>query len=869
MDVILTHENTDFDALASLLAASKLFPDSIPVLPHSLNRNLRDFLTLYRSSLPFRRADELLRRGVEQAIFVDTQQVQAVRGMTHDTTIRIIDHHPREHDLPPNYHYWGEGVGATTTLLLEQIISRGIIITPIEATLLFLGIYEDTGSLSYIGTTPRDIRCAAWLLEHGANLEVVNDFLHHPLTPAQQRLLKQLQDNVETYDIAGHTIIIATATVGESVEEISTLAHKLREFFDPDGLFLIVDLRDRIQIVARSTTTHIRVGDIAEAFGGGGHARAAAALVRQQTLASVHAHLLELLTLHVRPPVTVRQLMSWGVNTLLPDDTVFEAAQRMRRLGHEGFPVLENGKLVGLMTRRELDRALHHDLHKKSVRSVMRSGDYTVGLDDSVQTLQKRMMEAGWGQMPVVDEHGQMVGIVTRTDLLKLWAASDEELSPPSAAFKMQVALPDGLLHLLRQAGKAASGLDYPLYAVGGFVRDLWLGYSNFDIDLVVEGDAAILARQLAQTYGGRVRSHKRFGTAKWIRDDEAFATGRPLADDTPASLDFAAARTEFYEEATALPVVESSNIKLDLHRRDFTINTLAVRLDGPHWGELIDFYSGRRDLEAGIIRVLHSLSFVEDPTRILRAARFEQRFSFHIEPRTGELIAEALGLLPRVSGARLRHEFDLIFQEKEPERALRRLHQLGALAPLHPDLCWSNALDVKCQALRATLADMPALPPDSNIEQLYFALWLHRFPASIQRHMLDRLKVSGRTREIIEEGIRLAALHPHLIAPDLPPSRLDALLAPFSDAILLVARIDADDWILSERIHDYTEHLRPQAIHLTGDRLKALGVRPGPLYRRIFQVVRAARLDGRAATPAEEEALALSLIAAQKEENV
>ena len=180
MEVILTHEHTDFDALASLLAASKLFPEAIPVLPRTLNRNLRDFLVLYRSSLPFRRPDELPRQNVEEAIYVDTQSAQAIRGMSSKTPVRIIDHHTNERTLPENYRYWGEPVGATTTLLLEQIISRGITITPIEATLLLLGIYEDTGNLSYTSTTARDLRCAAWVLERNANLEVVNTFFTTP-----------------------------------------------------------------------------------------------------------------------------------------------------------------------------------------------------------------------------------------------------------------------------------------------------------------------------------------------------------------------------------------------------------------------------------------------------------------------------------------------------------------------------------------------------------------------------------------------------------------------------------------------------------------------------------------------------------------
>lgn len=866
MEVILTHEHADFDATASQLAASKLFPGAVPVLPHNLNRNVRDFLVLYRSSLPFRRADELPRTPIEQVVLVDTQQVQAIRGMTPGTLVRIVDHHPRERDLPSQHHYWGESVGATTTLLLEQIIARGLTLTPIEATLLILGIYEDTGGMVYASTTARDLRCAAWLLERGANLEVVNDFLHHPLTPAQQRLLRQLQERAETFDIAGHTIIIATAAVDEQVDEISTLAHKLRDFFDPDGLFLIVDLRDRIQLVARSTTSLIHVGAIAEVLGGGGHARAAAALIRQQPLAAVRSHLLDILHQKVHPPITVRQIMSWGVNTLEPETTVMEASQRMRRLGYEGFPVVENDQLLGLMTRRELDRAMQHKMGKVPVRRVMRAGTFTVGIDESVQTLQKRMMESGWGQMPVVDRTGVMVGIVTRTDLLKLWAAPEAALAPMSAALKMQATLPEGLLLLLRQVGEAAQQLNNPLYTVGGFVRDLLLGYPNFDVDLVVEGDASTLAHKLAALYGGRVRSHRRFGTAKWIRDDAAFAAGLPLSDDTPSSLDFATARTEFYEEPTALPVVESSNVKLDLHRRDFTINTLAVRLDPPHWGELLDFYGGERDLEEGVIRVLHSLSFVEDPTRILRAARFEQRFGFRIEPRSAELIAESVDLLARLSGGRIRHEFDLLFLEREPENVLRRLQELGVLAILHPDLRWSDDLAPKFKNLRLALTELPA--PPASTDRLYAALWLRRHPAGVQRHFLGRLHVTSATHELIEEGIRLVALEPDLSVPDLLASQLDALLAPFSDAALLVARIGADDWVISKRIHHYQVHLRPQRIHLGGDHLRALGLRPGPEYRDILQAVRAAVIDGRIGTAAEEEELARRLMATPKEVN-
>ena len=256
-----------------------------------------------------------------------------------------------------------------------------------------------------------------------------------------------------------------------------------------------------------------------------------------------------------------------------------------------------------------------------------------------------------------------------------------------------------------------ASALSFPLYAVGGFVRDLLLGQPNFDVDLVVEGDAIRLAQALAQRFGGRVRSHRRFGTAKWILPESLTLTnddGTTYAgSELPESLDFVTARTEFYEHPTALPTVERSSIKQDLHRRDFTINTLAVRLTPDHWGELLDFYGGRKDLADGMIRVLHSLSFVEDPTRILRAARFEQRFAFRIEPRTEELIAGALDLLDRVSAERVRHELELILAEAEPERALCRLGELNVLARLHPQLRCDAWFRAKASELRAALGQV------------------------------------------------------------------------------------------------------------------------------------------------------------------
>ncbi len=643
-------------------------------------------------------------------------------------------------------------------------------------------------------------------------------------------------------------------------------------------------MRDTIQLVARSTSDAIDVGKIAQAFGGGGHGRAAAALVRGGSLPSVFEALVYLLQSQVRPTVTVGQIMSYGEpQTLAPTDTIGEAAERGRRYGFEGFPVLEDGRIVGMLTRREINRAMHHGLEKHPVSRYMRAGEIYVTPDDSVATLRKVMTDQDWGQVPVLDPRsGTLLGIVTRTDLIKQWTTPTPARAETLDDL-MAKALPATLLDLLRQVGATAGELGYPLYAVGGFVRDLLLGEPNFDVDLVVEGDAIRLAQALAHQLGGRVRSHRRFGTAKWILPEAILAfqdSNGVLSSDqaSPEALDFVTARTEFYEHPTALPTVERSSIKQDLHRRDFTINTLAVRLTPDRWGELLDFYGGRKDLEDGLIRVLHSLSFVEDPTRILRAARFEQRFGFSIESRTEELIADALDLLDRVTAERVRHELELLLAEAQPERVLCRLMELGVLARLHPLLRCNGWFVAKAAELRAALLSTPtpgrqspaASAPDADAApRLYLALLTYELPADVVAEVLSRFKIRKEYRDLVlavhDLADRAAILNTH----NLSSSAIVKALDETSEEARFLLRVATDDWLVRQRLDLYQRRLQYVHAALTGDDLQRMGIAPGPVYRRILERLRDAWLDGEIATQAEEEALARSVLAAQAAWNV
>ena len=879
MHVILTHENADFDAIASLLGAHKLYPNARPVLPHRVNGNVQSFLALYGAGLPFVDPDTLPRgQHVRRVILVDTQSLTYVRGMSKDVNdVLVIDHHTPPDVLPVGWRFQGETLGAATTLLVEALSARLTPVSRVEATLMLAGIYEDTGSLTYAATSSRDLRAAAWLVEQGASLEVVTDFLEHPLTPIQQTIYDALKEHVETVEIDGHPVVLSWAISPPNTdEEVSTLAHKLRDLLDPSALFVLVEISGNTQFVARSSTDDINVADVAVHFGGGGHDRAAAALIRHRHAVDVFAELRDLLPDFVRPRVKVHAVMSLGVRTVRPNEPVHAVARLMLRTGHEGFPVVDaEGHILGLVTRNAVDRARQHQWEHQPIERIMQHGAVSVSPEDSVERVRALMIQTGWGQIPVVEAE-QLIGVVTRTDLIRL-PLSEANAVQQDIIRRMEQYFPTPLLALIRQIGELAAQQGYNVYFVGGIVRDLLLGQPLVDVDIVVEGHAITLGKALAQQLGGEIHTHSRFGTVKWMLPEwgklvtshqESGIGNResPIPDyqlpvtsyRLPDFIDLVTARTEFYEHPTALPLVERSSIKQDLHRRDFTINTLAIRLDPQRWGELLDFYGGKADLDAGVIRVLHSLSFIDDPTRILRAARFEARLEFHLDLQSESLIANALPMLGRITGGRIRHELDLIFREARPEAALDRLQALGALAHIDPELVSDTWLHEVFARLRQpenqALWDIGAAQEAAHeLDFFYWGLFFYRLPPEAVERLIKRLLIPRR----ISSGLR-ALPHLHETLPKLEtlerPSQIVALLEPLADELLPLAWLASANPAIKTRLERYAREWRHVQCALTGKDLKELGLPPGPMYRQIFETLRAALLDGEIATREEEE---------------
>jgi len=873
MQVILTHEQSDFDAVASQLGAFLLQDTVFAVLPKTLNRNVREFLRLYASDLPFIPLENLPKESITSVTLVDTQSLITIKGLKKKTRIFVIDHHKKKKNLSPDWEFNQVESGACTTFFIEQLIEKNNhSFNIIEATLLLLGIYEDTGSLTYASTTARDASAVAYLLSHGASLKIASEFLNPPLTPEQQKLFEALIENSQTIAIANQNIFISHADAPNLGDEVSSIAHKICDLVDPDALFIFVSIREGIRLVARSVSDQIDASQIAKVFNGGGHQRAAAALIKHNKknpsqLKDLVRVFFDELPGYVQPAITVEQIMSKKPLTITPETTINEALTLMQRFGYEGYPVIQGKKIMGLLNRRAVDKAHAHNLKKTAV-SLMEAGDIHVYPGDSLDHLQQIMARTGWGQVPVVDPNSQeIIGIATRTDLLNTLAGSQAGTTQKmNLSLEMEKQIASGQFSLLKLISIAASELNSPIYLVGGFVRDLILSSPSPDLDFVVEGDALQLASLLAERYGGNVTSHKKFGTAKWRllgTNNDTSSVKIPLPAnqmyDLPPTIDLISARTEFYEKPTALPTVKKGSIKLDLHRRDFTINTMAVRLDSSHFGDVYDHWGGLNDLNQKKVRVLHSLSFVDDPTRMLRAIRFEQRFGFIIEKRTLELLREAAPLLEEVSGDRIRHELNQILIEDKAIAMLSRIGQLGLFTHILPSISWDESTKIRLEKL---FADHPTkewieylcLDTHKRLIQGSYTILLMMISPSDMRKVIKRLRFKSGLQKNLTAANQI--WHNKSSLSSLAPSEFCQMLEKYPPLAVYSNWITEENKDLRDKFERFICQWRLIYPETTGDDLKQYNIPPGPIYRSILKKLRSAWINEEITSKKQEKQL-------------
>jgi tRNA nucleotidyltransferase (CCA-adding enzyme) len=382
------------------------------------------------------------------------------------------------------------------------------------------------------------------------------------------------------------------------------------------------------------------------------------------------------------------------------------------------------------------------------------------------------------------------------------------------------------------------------VYLVGGTVRDILLGEESFDVDIAVEGDAIELAFALADALDGRVRPHRKFGTAVVLYGDGE-------------RIDVVTARTEFYDAPAALPSVEHATIREDLFRRDFTINAMAVSLKGADYGRLVDPFAGRRDLKSGTIRLLHNLSFIDDPTRIFRAIRYESRYGFRMDEHTVRLARGCIemGLVGDLSSARLRDELAALLSEGQVRHAIVRLAELGADHAIHPHLAADEEAADLIERMRELRERYGVEVSDLRIGLTALA---RRLPPDEVYDWLNRLKVRRRDAEAIAAAVTVAPRIVQRLSQPTDPAEVVGLAEPYAPDAPLYALALSD----LGPLHGYFRELGGVRLDITGDDLAALGVAESPRVGEILDELRRRKLNGELAGRDEELDAARSLIA-------
>ncbi|ABA88546.1 adenosine-specific tRNA nucleotidyltransferase [Syntrophotalea carbinolica DSM 2380] len=870
MDVITTHINADFDCLGGMIAAKKLYPDAAMVFAGAQERSLREFFMQSACyAYEFKRIKDIDLEDITRLILVDVCQAERIGPFGEvakrpGVEVHIYDHHPNKPHALRGTVEEVRSVGSTVTVLTHIFMERGIHPNADEATMMLLGLYEDTSKLLSHATSSADYQAAAYLVEHGGNLNTVSDFLVQELTSDQVALLHELLQSLTAINVNSIDVHVAHASVDDFVGDLAVLAHKIKDMHALNALFVAVRMGDRIFMVGRSRLPEVSAGEILEEFGGGGHAFASSATVKDLTLVQVLDKLPVVLRRHVNPHWEARHIMFSPVKSVQKADTIAQVREILTRYNINAMPVLDGDRVVGIITRQVVEKAAHHLLEDIPVSEYMSSDFSSVTPDTALQTLQELIVGRHQRFVPVVEDDGQLVGALTRTDLLHhlvsgAVARRRQGIGDPgngltlkkrTVAHLLRNQLRDSLQKTLSTIGAVGDALGRSVFVVGGFVRDLLLRQENFDVDIVVEGDGIAFAEEYARRYDCRVRAHKKFATAVLI-----FADG--------FKVDVASARTEYYLEPGALPTVENASIKLDLYRRDFTINTLAIALNGPHFGELLDYFGGQNDLRGKAIRVLHNLSFVEDPTRMFRAIRFEQRLGFQMGRHTVHLLKSAvrMGFLDKISGPRVFNELVLIFRESDPLPAMRRLDELGLLAFIHPTLSVRHLSDGTFAAAKQAVDWYELLYTGERCQRwkVFFLCLLSDLDHGEVQQIVQRLAMPPQCEEFFgsERDAATRILNQiewrSMQSYRWRDSDIHALLKDLPVEALLYGMAITEHEEARRTISHFITHLRHVKCLLRGHDLQSLGLAPGPIYREIFDALLDVRLDGQVVTREDE----------------
>ncbi len=812
---MVAHENLDFDALGSMVLAGKLFPGSLLALVGGLEGPLKDLAPLLEDRLDLVPAAEISLDKVSEVVLVDNARPERIgpfKALVGKVPFLVFDHHPKAPGDVPAVGGRVQAVGATVSLLLPLLLERGLSLTPLEATLAYAGVWEDTGGFSFPSTTALDLEAGRLLLEIGAEAWRVREWVRPHLSEEARSVLKALLRSARVVEREGFRLLVAEAKEEGYVPALAPLAHTLLDLHEAEGVLLVLRLGKETLLIARSKA-RLDVARWLGEVGGGGHPRAAFARVRG--VKGAVRRLLQSLPRYLEPEPTLGEAMTAPVETLAPT-SVREALRLLEERGYGAMPVVVPGgegvRVLGLARRRDLKKAERLGLGDHPVEGFLARA-VVLPPRTPLSQVEQHLKEGG-GRVLVgerVGEGWQLLGIFTRTDLYRRRPLGEKPVGE-----RVLEALPEGARRVLEALKEA---FPQGLYLVGGAVRDALLLRSGPDIDLVLEPEVRVeaVARYLVERFGGSFSLHYAFGTGR-VR--------------LPFGLvvDLAESREEVYPYPGALPKVRPAPITKDLERRDYTVNAMALSLATR---ELLDPYGGLKDLEARLLRPLHPLSFVEDPSRIVRGARLAARLSFRFAEEALKALPPALlpEVLKTASQSRLRDELLLTLEEDTFYQALALLEELGALRPLY-------GLSLPPKEPFAQLKPPEGPHPERLLVEARLLVLLF-----FQEDPLARAQALWLSRKL-REGLSLL-----LRAQRREEVEREALAKEPVRSAFLALFPEREAWLLE----------RPRT--LRGRDLLELGLKPGPKVGEILRRVAEARARGEVKTFEEELELARKLV--------
>ena len=868
MQVITTHLNADFDCIASMMAAKKLYPEAHLVLPGSAERLVEDFLKEESLHLEFTRIKDISLDQVRLLVVVDTHVPERLGAFAPlmenpEVEVHIYDHHS---DSQPEFiarHGMIKKRGAATTILHEILLAKKIPLTPEECTLMALGIYQDTHSLATISTTPEDLIAVGDLIKRGADLSQVSIYMRQRLDPEQLDIFNEMVSNLEKHSINGVEVTLTTATSEHYVRDLAYVVQNVMDLENLVAVFALIRLDRRIYLIARSSVPEVDVAELAQGFGGGGHESAASASIKDLTLVQVKEKLLADLECFVQPLSRIRDIMHAPVITANVDDTIESVENKLTLYNLNTLPVLSGGQPVGLITRQIVEKAIHHAMRKDYVEDLMISRFAVTSPGAYFKSVIPLVIEEKQKIIPVVDPENALIGVVSRGDLLRvLHNDMAQQAGSRRVLFQGKAGTQKSLKSLIKERldkdvfkhlesiAQVGDRLGISIYVVGGFVRDLLLNIPNQDIDVVVEGEGIPFAACLAEEFGGRVKSHEKFGTSVVI-----FADGYRI--------DVATARMEYYKHPGALPTVEKSSVKSDLFRRDFTINSMAIKLTGNNAFCLIDFFNGERDLRNREIHVMHSLSFIEDPCRLFRAIRFEQRFGFAIGKQAEAFMRSTIKkrLVDSLSGTRFFNEIKLLLNEKRPMDCIRRMRQFDLFQFISPEML-KGPQDIEILERLESVFPWAERVIVHGKPETWYVYFLGLFYSLDEKAFLkaaDRLHLPTRMKNSLQEDRTRCreSLKQLASKEEWEPKEIYQTFAHLSvEAVVFLMALSSTDR-LNQYANLYFAQYREKAEpSLTGDDLIKMGLEPGPVFHSVLNALREARVMGSVNSREEEVAL-------------